>query len=51
MKRFFRYGFSSGTRFRSPARGYDIKKEVMSLTVTLFSMIQACRWHKMLAVQ
>ena len=34
MKRFFNAGFSSGTRFRRPARGYERRKEVISLTVT-----------------
>ncbi len=32
MKRFFKAGFSSGTRFKRPASGYERRKEVMSLT-------------------
>jgi len=37
IKRFFKYGFSSGTRFKSPASGYESKKEVMSLTDILLA--------------
>jgi hypothetical protein len=32
MKIFFKAGFSSGTRLRRAASGYDARKEKMSLT-------------------
>jgi hypothetical protein len=37
MKRFFKAGFSSGTRFKRPANGYERRKEVMSLTKDVVS--------------
>ncbi len=47
LKTFFSQGLSSGSRFRTPASGYEIRKEKINLTVgagQYSSFLGVCPW-------